>query len=182
MWKVYVEVARAGTTAGFSSLSQTLCASLGFSHYSLSTAASCCHPLKHYRQLSPKRCHSLAAHHQPTVFQAAPWFHLPPCRLFPHVLLYLLFRRLDPLPHGVQDSPGTPAQVADFSSLNIPSWFYCCYLQNTLSAPSCRQAALATLGQAVHRSYPLPSCVAKPQPASHFAVVRSSTGETPGNC
>lgn len=57
----------------------------------------------------PKGFHSLAAHHQPTVIQAASCFHLPPCGLLPYVLLS---RRLDPLPHGFQASPGTPAQVA----------------------------------------------------------------------
>lgn len=127
----------------------------------------------------PKVCHSLAAHHQPTVFQAAPCFHLPPCGLLPYVLL---FRRLDPLPRGFQASPGTPAQVADFYSLDVPSGFHCCRLQNTISAPSCRQAATASLGQAVYCSYSLPSSVAKPQASSHFAVVSNRTGETPGNC
>lgn len=122
---------------------------------------------KCHRLLDPK-CHwSYPIHCQSTLSSTQSHFY---------------FQWLDASLCGLWASPGPPPRAlpCQVSCLNTHWDFYCCCLCPTRSAPHCACAATAALSQAAYCPHSLPSHTVQQQPASHFVVVFSSPGETPG--
>lgn len=171
---------RANTLASLSFLAQALWESLGFSSCNHSTITFSCYPFLASNFTGTRAPKATRVSQSPLpsgspvpsppatrgsfagscVSFSGSWLPLHvDCRLPLDMLL-------SPLPHQA-------------SQLNTHSGFCCCCNHHTPSAPSYAQAAAAALSQVSSTQpwYPVPQW----QPASHFTVIISRSGEATGN-